>query len=312
MELLPDELSNFVRTKQNYPKKDDHYQKKACNVPSFLKHMVTELHEEIEYIENIRKQILPALLNSNNDSKQIYKAAKILVDDSERAAFDELIVLQRQKKFLADDLTEELLLAGEGDELPFEEINMLYTETMTQRINNAGVARKEQHLNVSSFRYLVELRYESVTKLDNSSRCWCHVLGWFPPSEVEATHIVPKALDSPELSYLFGAAGEDTLSDPRNGKDNHLQSFFFSLMPMESILTKTKGLMLHKTIKKALHSGQIIILPLSLTGKGPTEWKLVVTNPKLLNNSIWTESTGFISWGVSFTFILTKATHDSI
>ena len=214
--LLSDELSDFVHTKQIYPKKDDRYQKTIYTIPKFLKHMVTELHEEIEYIEFVRKNILPSLFQ-NNDSKQIYKAAEILVNDSERAAFDELIILQRQKKFLIDDLTEELLLTGVDDELPYKEIKMLYTETMTQRMFNAGFAGKEQHLNAPSFRYAVELRYESVANLDNSSRCWCHVLGWFPPKEVEAAHIVPKVLDSPELSYLFGATGENTLSDPRNG-----------------------------------------------------------------------------------------------
>lgn len=33
---------------------------------------------------------------------------------------------------------------------------------------------------------------------------------------MKATHIVPKSLESEELSYLFGA-GEMNLSEPRNG-----------------------------------------------------------------------------------------------
>ena len=57
--------------------------------------------------------------------------------------------------------------------------------------------------------------------------------------------------------------------------------------------------MLHKSIKTALHSGQIVLLPLPLSGKGPSEWKLVVTNPKLLESNIWTETTGFVPWNVS-------------
>ena len=227
--LLSSELSSYVRTKQNYPKVNGKQHKASYKIPDFLKYITTELHEEIEYIENIRKHILPALLK-NNDSKQVYGAAKITVDDSERAAFDELIILLRQKKFLTDDLAEDLLFTGEENELPFEEIKMSYTETMLQRISNADVTSTEQNQNGRSFRYAVELRYESVTKLDNSSRCWCHVLGWFLPEEVEATHVVPKALDSPELSYLFGATGENALSDPRNGDaQSYISSYTFNM-----------------------------------------------------------------------------------
>ena len=213
--LLSDELSSFVRTKERYPKIDGKQNKASYTIRDFHKYMVKELHEEIEYIETIRKHILSALSN-NNDSKQIYGAARINVDDSERAAYEELIFLLRQKKFLADDLAEDLLFTGVERKLPFEEIRMLYIETMGQRMSNPGSVIKEPNQNGRSFRYVVELRYESVMKLDNPSRCWCNVLGRFRPKEVEATHIVPKALDSPELSYLFGATGENALSDPRN------------------------------------------------------------------------------------------------
>ncbi len=57
--------------------------------------------------------------------------------------------------------------------------------------------------------------------------------------------------------------------------------------------------MLHKNIEGALHSGNVVIVPLPSAHKGPVEWKLVVTNTSLLNQLMGTTGQGFVKWKVS-------------
>ncbi|EHK99701.1 hypothetical protein M7I_4378 [Glarea lozoyensis 74030] len=50
---------------------------------------------------------------------------------------------------------------------------------------------------------------------DDELEKYCHITGWQAPSTVECAHIVPKYLESEELSYLYGVR-ETMLSEPRN------------------------------------------------------------------------------------------------
>ena len=212
--FLPEGLQKFVQLKQNFPEKDRTIGTE-CNISDFLKSKIAELHGEIEYCENIRKHAL--IFFSNGQLIDTFDSAKKTLDDGETAVTHELIIVLRQQKILLEDMGEELLLSGSKEKAPIKQIGSVYSETMQQRLLCAAIARKEENSNKYSFRQAVEARYDSVTRSDNSPRCLCPILGWCKSECVEATHIVPKCLDSNELSYLFGAAGEDLLSNPRNG-----------------------------------------------------------------------------------------------
>lgn len=56
-------------------------------------------------------------------------------------------------------------------------------------------------------------------KFSEDEETWCHILGYGTARvlAVKAAHIVPKSLESAELSYLFGV-GEMPTMVPQNGR----------------------------------------------------------------------------------------------
>lgn len=79
---------------------------------------------------------------------------------------------------------------------------------------------------------------------------------WWLSNQAKAVHIVPKLLQSEQLSYLFGVDDVE-LSDPRN------------------------GLMLHNSLAEALDRGDIAIVPVPAVDDEVTQWKLILTKEAL-------------------------------
>ena len=100
-------------------------------------------------------------------------------------------------------------------------------------------------------RYLGPGEYQKDT--EKYTQAYCHLSGWADAKTVKAAHIVPKSLESPELSYIFGV-GDAVLSDPRN------------------------ALTLYRTIEEALDAGLIALVPLEPKDGEETRWKCVLTD----------------------------------
>jgi len=117
---------------------------------------------------------------------------------------------------------------------------------------------------------------------DNRYNCqaYCHLLGkWFDDDHVKATHIVPSRFKGSSLDYIFGH-------------------------PEENLEVGRNALSLHSDVKTAFDKKQITFVPVS--GSAPSEWKMVILNPILLNHAItWHPQTEpILRWKVSYIFLL--------
>lgn len=131
------------------------------------------------------------------------------IDDNSDACMTEFLVIKRQRKTFAEDLAEQV---------PRQDIEDAYTQTMVRKVMAATGKPKKSNLNQSKFRKAVE-EYYGHDKSESQGMC-CPLTGWSPSGDLRAAHIVPKSLSSEELSYLFGV-GDAILSDPRNGTFFH-------------------------------------------------------------------------------------------
>ncbi|KAF3481280.1 uncharacterized protein GIQ15_04039 [Arthroderma uncinatum] len=87
------------------------------------------------------------------------------------------------------------------------------------------------------------------------SESFCHVVGLCSSKNLEPVRLIPKNLEQGPIAHLFGVESI-IMGDPRN------------------------GLMLHKSIAKALKAGIVVIVPVEATSEvEELKWKLVVTNP---------------------------------
>ena len=95
---------------------------------------------------------------------------------------------------------------------------------------------------------------------------------------MKTAHIVPKSLESNELSYIFGA-GDVMLSDANNGQ-------FCQDCSAGADTNRRPGLTLHHVIKGGLDSGKIVFVPLPPMKGEETKWKCVLTDKTVENRMI--------------------------
>lgn len=63
----------------------------------------------------------------------------------------------------------------------------------------------------------VAKQYDSESTIDGLAMAFCQLTGWHEARITKVAHIMPRALSSDELSYLFGVGVEVVRTDPRNG-----------------------------------------------------------------------------------------------
>ncbi len=128
----------------------------------------------------------------------------------------EYVTLKRQRRLIEEDMLEET---------PLKKADEAYSISIGRRIRIAtALSKRERNLKKhiqDSFRAEVEKYYGVVERNKGNKKdkyVYCVVTKrWYPSAIMKAAHIVPKALESEELSHLFGAPNVN-LSDPRNGK----------------------------------------------------------------------------------------------
>ena len=94
-----------------------------------------------------------------------------------------------------------------------------YGEILMNRVMAATAKPGKKRYNQSAFKKRVIAFCGAERDSENDGdigSIWCHLTGWQTLEDVKAAHIVPKSLESSELSYLFGA-NEVMLSDGNNG-----------------------------------------------------------------------------------------------
>lgn len=96
---------------------------------------------------------------------------------------------------------------------------------------------------------------------------WCNIMGaWLHHAELTCAHIVPWSWNVKALGHMFGTGEESPLTSKRN------------------------GLSLQKTLEKAFDSCEIAIVPDGTVEATPTNWKVVVLNPAILNDTFFRDT----------------------
>lgn len=182
----------------------------ASSAAEFVVSKIEDVSLGIKYVDEMRKGLKEAFDDGNLPVSQ-YKEALTEVKNYCKPKESEIIVLKRQKKLIMDDLEE---IVPSHARLEDAYANIIMNKVMT-----ATAKQKKKNYNQSAFKKGVIAFYGAEQDSENDGdidSLWCHLTGWQALADVKAAHIVPKSLESNELSYLFGA-GEVSLSDANNG-----------------------------------------------------------------------------------------------
>ena len=188
----------------------------ASKTSDFIEHKIADVNAGLEYVQRLRAGLLDAWKSGLIPEAQ-YKEAIADVEANNRPREQEIVVLKRQKKIVTEDLE---------DQAPsYVKLEDAYASVITNRVMSAVAKRKKNSFNQSKFKADVFAFYQATKMVGEPEHqdklSYCHLTGWYLDQDVKAAHIVPKSLQSEEVSYLFGV-GEAMLSDPRNGMFHRL------------------------------------------------------------------------------------------
>ena len=182
----------------------------ASSAAEFVVSKIEDISLVIEYIDEMRKGLNGAFDDGNLPVLQYTEAIED-VEKYSKLKERELVMLKRQKKSIKDDLEENVPSHARLEDA--------YANIIMNKVMTAAAKQKKKKYNQSAFKKRVIAFYGAERDSENDGdidSLWCHLTGWQALADVKAAHIVPKSLESTELSYLFGA-GEVMLSDANNG-----------------------------------------------------------------------------------------------
>ncbi|KAL9099167.1 MAG: hypothetical protein Q9163_005293 [Psora crenata] len=206
-------------------------------------------------------------------SMEAYKEANVYYETSDktqeqhlvevREERDDLIkekrVLIGQLRFFAEDLSD---TSGTIEEAYIKELQISFHEASRKPKKSL----KQPQLRSGQFKAQVTDYLDARQDKPGLTRLYCNVLAtWAPSGVIKCAHIVPSSFDVKELSYMFGTE-EVALESPRN------------------------GLMLHKMIEEAFENGDVAIFPYQSVQTNPTEWKIIVLKPDIMNWEVYWDS----------------------
>lgn len=252
----------------------------TSSTSEFIEHKLLNIGAEIDYLNTYKHGVLELYEHPEMEKDEVYKELESIekrVLPLER----EFVVVKRQKKIVEEDLAEETSL--------HETMEDAYASIMVSKVMLATGKQKKRRFGQSKFKKDV-LSYYNASRTENGyEETYCHLLHtWLPAKTVESAHLVPKSLQSEELSYLFGV-GEAVLSDPRNGK-------LFRRFMLRGSANQLAGIPLFSVIENALDDGTIAIVPIPPTATTETtKWRCVLIDTSLRNRMV---SPG-VRWNVS-------------
>ncbi len=176
------------------------------SVSGFLEAQIMGLEADLDYVKHYR-QGLEEVARENVVAKRDLEEETSQLEDEDLERKKQLVVLKKQRKILEEDLLE----SG----FP-ERTEEAYAETMAHKVMRSTAKMNKSCFNQSAFRKSVEAYYDASRVVEGEAQAHCAVFGWMGSRLTRAAHIVPKALETQELAYLFGV-GDVVLSDPRNG-----------------------------------------------------------------------------------------------
>lgn len=186
----------------------------SSSVSEFLENKINEVFLDIEYSTRFRKALIDDIESGASQHERNSELKR--AEHEEREATRELVTLKRQRKLIEDDVAE---AQGHDSLETAYALAMLNRDRIprppTKAKKNCATHTQETfRKDVGNFYEVVEY---GKTKADPKIlSIYCVAAhARFDSKSVKAAHIVPKKLESAEMSMLFG--GEVNLSDPRNG-----------------------------------------------------------------------------------------------
>lgn len=181
----------------------------ASSTSEFVDRKIVDVIAGLQYVEYLKRCLTEAFKDGHLAKSQYTEAMNDCLENN-RPREQELVVLKRQKKIVEEDLSEEAP--------SYAKLEDAYVSLLTNKVMSASAKQKKRKFEQSKFKAAVFDYYNaSKTTETNQKLAYCHLTGWHPDGVVKAAHIVPKSLNSEEVSYLFGV-GQAVLSDPKNGK----------------------------------------------------------------------------------------------
>lgn len=184
----------------------------ASNTSEFLEAHIQCVETQITYLEKSRI-FLRESLESRAIEHSTWNEVMGGADSDRREIEDEYVILKRQKKIIREDLEDGLIKDTTFEDAYISVLTdkVMLTSTKVQKIRS----QEKEKFDQSNFKKEVLKYYDAIR---DDGDIYCPLTGaWHPEDLVKTAHIVPKSLESEELSYLFGV-GDLMLREPRNGK----------------------------------------------------------------------------------------------
>jgi len=196
-------------------------------VSDFIAYKARIVASNVEYCATYKRG-LHDMVEANQLTPEELRAELVLVQRNETPIQAEASALKRQKRAIEADMEEVKDHRPNQDEA--------YASLLSSYVMKSSCHQRRSKFDQSAFKAAVIKYYDGadiskwreddgvpvrdeynmkVKNLDR--RLWCPLTGWHPEERVKAAHLVPKSLQGPELSNLFGV-GEAILSEPRNGE----------------------------------------------------------------------------------------------
>lgn len=212
--LLSPEMRNTLAEVKARKTRAASFLSASSDVSEFLEYKIKEVELDIDYTEMCKKGLEEASKRETIEEGDLSEALQTINHDRLEKK-REYVALKRQKRLIQDDIEE----GGQSNLEKAYASAMLHRVKMPPQLGKSGQNQKKHAQE--NFTEALEAYYgtvRTVTVKDNEVKhVFCPVTKmWWMSKAVKAAHLVPKSLQSIELSYLFGV-GSMNLSDPRNG-----------------------------------------------------------------------------------------------
>ena len=171
------------------------------------------LKSELDLVEMLREAASESYDKGIIDDEQFFKELKGRSEETQERLETEYVRLLGEKKFIQEDLEDNLLAAEEGY------IHELYQSLQNASRGGKKSMKRKETMKQADFGNLVGeyLASEMIDPETNKKmRSYCVLGKWELATDVKCAHIIPKSFANKELDYIFGT-NDAALESQRNG-----------------------------------------------------------------------------------------------
>ena len=162
----------------------------------FLEKKIMDNDGELEYGRRYRAGLHDAFQTAKIGKRE-YDAELECLNEAVTSLRWERTTINRQRKILEEDITKDL----KPNQTQVEDA---YAASMMECVLTGQARMPKDKLNNQEFRKAIEKYYGAKVIMDGIPKTHCSLVGWCDSSDVKASHIVPRILNSEELAHLYG------------------------------------------------------------------------------------------------------------